>query len=428
MSNYITYRNTLIKLSSLLICLIPLALLTGPFLPDLFLTCIVIIFIFFTLKENLWEKYYRNIYSIIAFIFFFYLLLSSVFSENITSSLETSIFYFRFIIFSLSVWFLINHDKSLIKKFSICLLITFILALTDGIFQIFNESNIFGFVNITENRMTLLLNDKQILGGYLSRLFPLLFGVLIYSFNINMRSSFLLMILLIITDVVVYISGERTAIGLLFLETILIIIFISKFKLLRLTSLIASISLIILITFLNEDIKKRNIDYSIEQLNIITPSDVDETENTDTRMKLFSSQHESHFITAFNMFKANPIFGVGPGQFENYCDDDRYFYNEFGCSTHPHNTYVQVLSEIGLIGFCFLLLASIYVLSRFLKLIQNMIYKKSLVDDFEVCMLISFALTLWPILPTQDFFNNWINIIYFMPVGFFLHRIYDKNK
>ena len=81
-----------------------------------------------------------------------------------------------------------------------------------------------------------------------------------------------------------------------------------------------------------------------------------------------------------------------------------------------------------LIGFCFLLLASIYVLSRFLKLIQNMIYKKSLVDDFEVCMLISFALTLWPILPTQDFFNNWINIIYFMPVGFFLHRIYDKNK
>ena len=121
----------------------------------------------------------------------------------------------------------------------------------------------------------------------------------------------------------------------------------------------------ILITFLNEDIKKRNIDYSIEQLNIITPSDVDETENTDTRMKLFSSQHESHFITAFNMFKANPIFGVGPGQFENYCDDDRYFYNEFGCSTHPHNTYVQVLSEIGLIGFCFLLLASIYVLSRF---------------------------------------------------------------
>ena len=46
-------------------------------------------------------------------------------------------------------------------------------------------SNIFGIYIPGVTRMTLLLNDKMILGGYLARLFPLVFALLILDFKSN---------------------------------------------------------------------------------------------------------------------------------------------------------------------------------------------------------------------------------------------------
>ena len=31
-------------------------------------------------------------------------------------------------------------------------------------------------------------------------------------------------------------------------------------------------------------------------------------------------------------------------------------YNHIRCSTHPHNIYIQILSEIGLVGFIFFII------------------------------------------------------------------------
>ena len=50
------------------------------------------------------------------------------------------------------------------------------------------------------------------------------------------------------------------------------------------------------------------------------------------------------------MFLSNPLFGVGPKNFRMLCNDEKYFVKH-GCSTHPHNTYVQLLSETGIVGF-----------------------------------------------------------------------------
>ena len=285
----------------------------------------------------------------------------------------------------------------------------------------------FGFTNITANRMTLLLSDKQILGGYLSRIFPLLFGALIYSFNLDRKKIISLMLLLIITDVVIYISGERTAIGLLLLETVMIIILISKFKMLRILSLFLSIGIIVVITFFNAEIRERNIDKTLQQLNI-NGAVSEKIDKFEKRFNLFSPQHESHIITSYNMFRENFFFGIGPGQFRNFCNDDRYFYNKLGCSTHPHNSYMQVLAELGIIGFIFIICAFFYVLIALILKFKTKSSRDPVnLQDFRSCLLISFTLSLWPILPTQDFFNNWINILYYLPIGFYLHLNYKKS-
>ena len=94
-----------------------------------------------------------------------------------------------------------------------------------------------------------------------------------------------------------------------------------------------------------------------------------------------------------------------------------------GCNTHPHNFYIQLLAETGLIGFIFILSLFIYLS---LKIVKNIFFKSF--KDSEICILIGFFVVLWPLTTNGNFFNNWINLISFYPLGFFLYMLNKKEK
>ena len=171
----------IVSASTWLLYLLPLALLTGPFLPDLFICVIGISITFIIIKEKK-IQYFKNKYFIFFILFCFYLIARSIFSKSPLFSLESSLFYFRFGLFAVGVWYLIENNNKLIKYFSILFLLTFIFALLDGYYQYFNGVSLFG-IEHPGVRLSLPFNDKLILGGYLARLFPLLIAVLIYSFD-----------------------------------------------------------------------------------------------------------------------------------------------------------------------------------------------------------------------------------------------------
>ena len=108
--------NFLNKNISILLCLLPVALVTGPFLPDLFLSIIGLVFIFISVKNKMWD-YYKHPFFKIFILFSIYILIRSMFSENVRLSLESSLFYFRFGFFALAVWHLLDSDEMLLKKF-----------------------------------------------------------------------------------------------------------------------------------------------------------------------------------------------------------------------------------------------------------------------------------------------------------------------
>ena len=57
-----------------------------------------------------------------------------------------------------------------------------------------------------------------------------------------------------------------------------------------------------------------------------------------------------------------------------------------------------------------------------------MIFKKFfLISDANLCFFAAIYINLWPIVPTGSFFNNWLSIIYFLPIGLIL-PFFDKNK
>ena len=99
------------------------------------------------------------------------------------------------------------------------------------------------------------------------------------------------------------------------------------------------------------------------------------------------------------------------------------------CSTHPHNFYFQLLGETGLIGFFYILFLFLFLFFKILKVFFYKYFKnKKIMSDAEFCIFVGFFITLWPLTTNGNFFNNWINLISFYPVGFFLYLNSTKLK
>ena len=127
------------------------------------------------------------------------------------------------------------------------------------------------------------------------------------------------------------------------------------------------------------------------------------------------------------MYEKNKFFGVGNKMFRKLCNNKDYYYNEFSCSTHPHNTYVQILAENGLVGMLFITTLFIYITAILFKefIVRNFKKIKTL-DDKALLILIGIFLNLWPIIPTGNFFNNWLSILIYFPIGFLYY--FNKNQ
>ena len=103
----------------------------------------------------------------------------------------------------------------------------------------------------------------------------------------------------------------------------------------------------------------------------------------------FSYQHKGHYLIALDLFKNNKIFGVGPKNFQNHCRNNlKYQKLPYVCTSHPHNTYFQILSETGFIGF--FTIFSIFLYLCFLSILS---FKNNILR-IASCLLIFFMFIL----------------------------------
>ena len=107
------------------------------------------------------------------------------------------------------IWYLIDKDKAILNYFYYSLILCFSALVIDGYVQYFNGVNLIGF-KITGIRVSSFFGDELIMGSYLSRLFPLLFAL----FLVRQKQKFeiyFIGFLFIFVDVLIYLSGERSA-------------------------------------------------------------------------------------------------------------------------------------------------------------------------------------------------------------------------
>ncbi len=405
------------NLLSILIIILPISLISGPFIPDLSISIISIFFIYLSIKNNL-KVYYLSNFSKFFVLFYLALNISSLFSVDPIESFKITFVYFRFYIFSLAFWYIIEINPKILINLLKSFIIGMVILIIDGFYQVYFTQNIFG-AKLLETRVSSLFQDELILGSYLSRVFPIFFALLIFNFKIFLNKKLnLILIFLILTciEVLTFLSGERAAFFYINLSAIYLIIMMKDFKLLRFCSLIFSLVTIFLITTINSVYKERMVDRTIDQLNV------------DEKIHIFSQEHRDHYQSGMNMFSNYKMVGIGPRMFRENCHLEEYQISNESCTTHPHNNYIQIITEAGILGIIFYIIPLIFLLFySFKHFIYKYFYKKILFSDFQLSLLSCFLITLWPLVPTGDFFNNWLNVIYYFPLGIFLASLNKKT-
>jgi O-antigen ligase len=409
-------KDSLITLSSFLIVLLPFFLITGPFLSDLSIVLISLVFLFKSLKEKKFH-YYKSFFFKFFLCFWLYLLINSLLQYPDLSSLKKTLPYIRFGLFALSIWYFIELDNNLLKNLFLSFCFCFFILVVDGFIQFYFEKNLFGYALSEEGRISSFFKDELIFGSYLSRLFPILFGLSIFL-KLNKKTFFALCLLFVLVESLTFVSGERSAFFYINLSAVFMIIMLKGIKVLRLSIWLSSFIVIIFIASVSDSSRYRMIDHTFEQIGLSQKGD---------KKYIFSEQHQDHYISALKMFKENIFFGVGVKNFRIYCSDEKYYVSELSCSTHPHNTYIQFLAETGFLGFIFILTVFLFFTFHCIKDFYFQIKKKVYFDNFEVCLLSAILITIWPVAPSGSFFNNYLSIIYYFPVGIFLWKIKDRN-
>ena len=403
---------------SWIIILMPILLISGPFLSDLGVSLVALLFIINSKKNNL-IKYYYNYFFKFFLIFCIILILSSLFSQNMIISLKNSLFYFRFGIFAICFWYLLENNSQLIKRLFISILICFSSLIIDGYIQYIFGKNLFGYELYNEYRVSSFFGSELILGSYLARFFPILFGLFIFLDQPKKNKSllFIMTIIFILSEGLIFLSGERLALFFMNLSAIYIILMLKEYRVYRLLTYLVSIGLIIVMMNLFPNSKERFIDQTFKDF---TRNSFENKSNTIDKIYIFSKPHNDMYISAYRIFLDNKLLGVGPRQFRNTCSE--YIVSEYSCETHPHNTYVELLSEAGI--FAFIIVAGLFILISYLS-IKHLILKftgnkNGIINDLEVCLLSAIIISLWPFSPSGSFFNNWMSIVYYFPVGLLL--------
>ena len=423
-------NNKIINCLSGIIYLFPLSIIIGNFYSNFIVALGSLTFFIYSIIKK--REEFNNPFFKIFLIFWFLIVVRSLFTSDILFSFKSSFLFIRYALFCLLVKFLILNNKYFLKNFFKINVILLIFISIDALIQFYFGKNLFGTFasQIENNRISGVFGKELILGSFITKISFILFAI-----NIIKKNHYYNFFLIIFFFIVVFITGERASFFLFMVGIFYSFLFFREKKI-YLYSLIVALILLTTIIINKDSIKKRMILQTFNQLY----SETNTNFNVPKKLFLFSEGHQILIFSALNMFYQNPFIGVGPNLYRFECENEKYFisgknYPNFGsgrdlinhCNTHPHNYYVQILSETGIIGFLFIFLTLIKFIHYSVKILHNQVKKKIYISHYKIFIFSAIIINLWPFITTGNFFGSSAANLFWLPVGFFL-AAFDSTK
>ncbi len=390
LSKYLYFENKIIYL----IILLPISLLIGSAINNLFILLIIFAYLFEFFKK---EKFKFNLLVNLIIILYVYLILNSILLTQTNEAIIRAIGFIRFPLFAYAIaYYLKLENEKYLKPILKVWFIIFIIISVDIIFEFFFGFNSIGNVSNYAGRLASFSGDELKIGGYYFA-FVL---VSLWVVNSDYKKYFYLyLIFFLICSLLI---GEKANfLKSLFITSIFLFIINKKTIVKKLSFLTLFLLLAFIFVKSTPSFNSRFIVHSFNNFS---------TFHYETIIK--SNEHLSHYHTAYEIFKENKFFGIGVKNFRNLSYDDKYnqFENINGGSTHPHQIHFEFLSELGLIGYILLFGILIILIS---KGIRQYLYSKDILSLIGSIFIIT---TILPIIPSGSFFTTytatlfWINI------------------
>lgn len=385
-----------IKIDFIALSLLPFTILLGP---SVFFLNILLLSVIFFVNYDKKLSSILNIKEIrLLFLLYVYLIFNTFISLEPNLSLARNFGFLRYIILFIAINYIFfkrdNYSFLIFWKYLI------IIIFFDIYFEYFFGKNIFGYISNFPGRIVSFFKDEHIVGAYINGFYFIIFGYFLKNNNkITIKKKFFISIFLILAVISISMTGERSNTIKFFLGIFLLFLFNKNIKLLSKFYFFSSIIfLFILILNYSPSIKHRYINELSNRILKVNNSDY-------IYFKLYKS--------GFDIFKNNYFFGIGNKNYRALsCEDKKYF-----CSTHPHQIYIELLSEHGLIGTLIILSIIFYLI---FKNYQILYIERNLI---QIGCLIYMLLQFLPIIPSGAFFSSfnsnlfWLNFSIFYAVN-----------
>lgn len=381
---------------SVLPWLLPALLLFSRLIADFTVLLSGILFLMWSFQQQNWQ-WAKQLWFRCSLIFWAYLLLINVpFSVDPFDSLLYAVTFIRWPLFAatLSCWLLLSSDRQ--RHFLLALLATTLFIGLDTGWQYITGVDWFGIPATPENRLTGPFRNP-VPGIMMVRVeFILLFAVVLFaSLQSATRQTLYIASILLAFLLLIFITGERMAFILCLAASLLVMLGLAlqypfKRKLIMLGGLMLAM-VIIALSFWLPETAQRMIISTLDKLQNFRDSDYGQV-----------------FRGAIEVWKQSPWVGNGLHSYQMVCRELGTLSN---CS-HPHNLYLQIGAETGLIG---LGLFSLLVLSIFYQALAPLWKQKSwlLMSISAAILLISF----WPLIGGISILNNWVAALVWLGVG-----------
>ena len=415
-----------------LISLFPISFIAGNLIINLNIIILILLSIFFYKKEIFNLNYYlldKLIFSFFALVLFtgFYndveFYISGEFQSNFNTIVK-SILFFKYLLLYLVVRYLIEQNIIKIKIFYISCSVLSAFVAFDIFYQFIFGEDIFGFeAKRNYRRLSGPFGDELVAGGYLQRFSMFVFFVIpvFFSERFEKYLKFFIPIIFLIFALSILLTGNRMPLILFSLSIFLILLIknpLRKFF----APILVIFPIVFAIVYHSNYAVKNNYSNFVFQLNKMVGI------VAERNFYNIPPSHLKEFASFYDTWLMNKFVGGGIKNFRYYChirpNAEEY---QKKCNMHPHNYYLEILTETGIIGLMLILTIFLNVIYLFIKN-QNLFKNRTKYNQVYFPFFILFLIEIFPIKSTGSFFTTGNTTYFFLILSILISLLRKQNS